>query len=315
MAAVLGVTLPIFAVIAIGWAAVRLGLFAQSDMAVFGRFAMTVALPALLFGAVSQRAVAEVVHPAYLAGYAVTGLLSAAVTALWFARVRRQPWPRATVAAMGASCPNSGYVGYPLLLLALPAAAPVVLAQNVIVENLLLIPVALAALAAGRGGAGRGVLRVVAGIAVDVLRRPLFIGLLAGLAVSVAGISVPEPVARLAGLLGAATAPIALFVIGGTLAGMPATGDRRLAAEIVAAKLLLQPALVVPVLAACTLAGLAPLPADMRAGLILSAAMPMMGIYPLLAAEAGEQALAARALALAMIGSFATLSLLLAALS
>ena len=45
----------------------RLGLFAKADMRVFGKFVINLALPALLFNALSQRSVAEILNGQYLA--------------------------------------------------------------------------------------------------------------------------------------------------------------------------------------------------------------------------------------------------------
>ena len=52
---ILGITFPIFATIALGYAAVRVGVFAQSDMKILGKYVLNIALPALLCAAVARR--------------------------------------------------------------------------------------------------------------------------------------------------------------------------------------------------------------------------------------------------------------------
>ena len=42
---------------------------------------------------------------------------------------------------MGMSCSNSGYVGYPVAMLALGPVAGVALALNMVVENLVKLPI------------------------------------------------------------------------------------------------------------------------------------------------------------------------------
>jgi len=46
---ILGITGPIYLAIALGYIATRRGLFSQTDMQVFGKFTIQLALPALLF--------------------------------------------------------------------------------------------------------------------------------------------------------------------------------------------------------------------------------------------------------------------------
>ena len=50
------------------------------------------------------------------------------------------------------SCANSGFMGYPILLIAMPAVADSALALNMIVENLVMIPLILVLAERGRSG-------------------------------------------------------------------------------------------------------------------------------------------------------------------
>ena len=63
---ILGITVPIYLAIALGYVCTRMGLFAKAEMQVFGRFTLQLALPALLFNALSQRSVAEILNLNYL---------------------------------------------------------------------------------------------------------------------------------------------------------------------------------------------------------------------------------------------------------
>ena len=313
MLGLLSITFPIFATIALGYGAVRGRLFTQGEMRVLGRYVLTFALPALLFNAVATRGLAEVLHPAYLGAYAAASLGAMALGHGIFAALGVGPARRA-VAAFGMSCPNSGYMGYPVLLLTLPQLAGVVLAMNVVVESLLILPTALFLMALSRDRAGQSRFGVLIGILRHVLTRPLMIGFLAGLAVSLSGLSLPEPVTRLTAMLAASASALALFVVGGSLAGLPMTGNRTLAAGIAAGKLLLHPALAAGTAALLAAAGLGLAP-DLRAALFISTAMPMLGIYAVLAQDYGHEGLAALALLMATLGAFVTLTALLALLA
>lgn len=62
-----------------------------------------------------------------------------------------------------ASCANSGFVGYPILMLTLPSVAGVTLALNMMVENLLFIPLVIVLAEHGlHGGGGWAALKKLA---------------------------------------------------------------------------------------------------------------------------------------------------------
>ena len=86
---ILSITSPIYAIILIGYVLTRAGLFAKTDMHVFGKFVFTLALPALLFRAVALRPISEVFNPTYLLAYLVGSLLIIACGYQWCRRVGR----------------------------------------------------------------------------------------------------------------------------------------------------------------------------------------------------------------------------------
>ena len=86
MLTILGITGPIFIIIGIGFAAVRMGLLARTDMRVLGVFVINVSLPALLFKALSQRSLGELVSAELLIAYTLGSLLVAGL-ALGFSTV------------------------------------------------------------------------------------------------------------------------------------------------------------------------------------------------------------------------------------
>ena len=314
MGAILIITFPIFALIGVGYGAVRMGLFASSDMKVLGKYVLNIALPALLFNAVASRDLNDVLNLGYIAVFAVGGLLTVAVAFAWFTLQGTGPARRA-IATMGAACPNSGFVGYPVMLLVFPDLAGVVLALNMVVENFLLIPICLMLLEASRDRQGKSLLRIAGRIILNVLRRPMVIGLILGLVVMLSGLQVPQMVTRLMDVLAASSSALALFVIGGSLVGLPVIGQRALAVQIMAAKLLLHPGITAVVLVCLPLIGLPVLSGDMATAVILSTAMPMFGIYTLLAQDYGHEGIASLALLGATVGAFFTLSALLAVLT
>ena len=306
MLSILSITGPIYLAVLLGYACTQLGLFARADMRLFGKFVINLALPALLFNALSSRSVGEILNPGYMAAYALAGLLMIGVGLIAARVLARQPLHYASMFAMGMSCPNSGFVGYPVVLLTLGGSvAGVGLALNMMVENLLLIPLllALADLEGSRGGAGQVVLRTLKGL----VRNPMIIAIVAGLLASLLGWTPPLPLARTVNLFAQASGALSLFVIGGSLVGQSLRGMGPAVLQITLGKLVLHPLLMFAVLG-----WLVPV-ADpqLRTAVLLTTAMPIMGIYTILSQRHGHEGISAAALLATTAASFFTLSGLL----
>lgn len=310
MLAILAITGPIYITIALGYLLTRRGLFARADMRVLGQFVIRLALPALLFNALAQRKVGDILNGRYLLVYALGSLVTLGLGLLWARRGARQDATTSVYYAMGMSCSNNGFVGYPVALLVLGPVASVMLGLNMIVENLLLIPLllALAEISGGAGGRWPVVLRQALAA---LVRNPMVLGLLAGFAVSLLEWKMPSPMERTLTLFAQSSAALSLFVIGGSLAGLQLAGLRGPVVQIALGKLLLHPAAVVAVLLLCEAAGMVPMEPALRTGVVLAAASPMFGIYPILAQKTGHDGLAAGALLGATVASFVTISALL----
>lgn len=310
MLAILGITFPIYVVIALGYVCVRKGVFRPGHMPQFGGYVMNIALPALLFNAVATRDVGEVFDLTYMAVFLAGALATIAVGFVIFGALGLSPGRRA-VAIMGTTCPNSGFIGYPVMLLSFPDIAGQILALNMLVENFVIIPVCLAIMEASKGRGEADLWRKLGHILLGVIRRPMVIALMAGLLVSLSGVGMPGPVLRVFEMLAASASALALFVIGGALVGVPFRGNRGVALMIVLGKLLVHPALVALALLAVPLVGLAPLSPELAAAVVISAAIPMFSIYALFAQELGHEGMASIAQILATGGAFLTLNVLL----
>lgn len=303
---ILAITGPIYLCIVLGYLATRHGLFDRADMRVFGKFVINLALPALLFNALSQRSVGEIFNGPYLLAYALGSLFLLSAAVLWYRKLGREGMGRSAIMAMGMSCPNSGYVGYPVMLLTLGApVAGVALALNMVVENLLIIPVLLALADMERHEAGhwRQLLQTLQGL----VRNPLIIAIVAGFLVSALGIPMPSPVSRTVTLFAQASSALSLFVIGGSLVGLQLRGLRSAVAQIGVGKLVLHPLCLLAVMTWLVPIG----DPQLKVALLLTGAMPMMGIYAILAQRQGHEGLASAALLVATMASFFTLSGLL----
>lgn len=310
MSDIVSITFPIYATVVIGYVVVRIGWFRSEDMRVLGQYVLNLALPALLFTSLATRPLSAVLRPDYLLVMLAGGLATMALSFVWFSATAPDRLRRA-LAVLGSACPNSGFIGYPVMLLLFPDLSGVILALNFLIENVVIIPIGLILMDLASGRAGLSPVRLVTGVLKQLLRRPMVIGMIAGLAVSATGLALPEPLLRLTGMFGTSAAALSLVVIGGSLVGLPLKGNKLLAGQIAGAKLLLHPAMVALAAYLLPLLGLVTLTQEMRAATILSAAMPMFSIYPLLAQERGLGGAAAIALLLATSGAFVTLNIFL----
>ena len=310
---VIAITGPICVAILVGFAATRAGLFARGDMRVLGTYVFNLALPALLFNALSQRPLGEILNAGYLLAYLAGSLVVLGAGYFGWRRLGGLGATAASIRAMGMTCANSGFVGYPILLLTLAPVAGVVLALNMIVENLVLIPLLLALAERGKGAAGHWLEETRRALA-RLAANPLILAIVAGVAVSALGWRLPAPAARVVDLFALSSSAVSLFAIGGMLVGLPLRGAGGEVAAIAAGKLLLHPLAVLLAVLALPHLGLPALEPSLRWAAVLSAAVPMIGIYPILAQRYGHEDIGARAMLATTVASFFTLSGLLLAL-
>ena len=304
---VLVVTGPIYLLMAAGYAAVRGGVFSAADLQALGRFVFYLALPALLFSALAGQGTEQALHLNYLAAYGLGSLATLAGGLAWARWRRSASWSMAGVQGLGMTCSNSGYIGFPILQQVLGPLAALCLAMNVLVENLIVIPLTLALADTQEGHTRR---EALVQALKNVLRNPLIWGMTAGLVVATLGWHLPAPVAKAVSLLGSATGPVALFVIGGNLVGLSLTGLKSDLVRVALGKLVVHPAAVG--LATLGLAILGwPLEPPMQAAAVLMAAMPMLGVYPVLSQRFGLAHFSAAALLATTVLSFFTISAML----
>lgn len=307
---ILAITGPIYLCVAAGYLATRMGVFSKPDLRVLGKFVLNFALPALLFNAIAQRPLRDVMHVDYLLAYGIGSLTVLAGGYLWARYVNHSVPSYRAYFAMGMSCSNSGYMGYPVAALVLGPIAAVALALNMVFENLIKLPLLLTLAEQGDGRERRHWLVAVRGTVMGWVRTPMLMVIPLALLVSVMGWTLPGPVARTVTLFAQVTTGLALFVIGGALVGLQLKGKRRLVAQIAFGKLLLHPLCVF--LAFTFLVPIAD--PQLRTAALLFSAMPMLGIYPILALKHGHEEVSAAALLATTIGSFFSLNALLWAL-
>jgi len=305
---ILAITAPIYLAIALGYGLTRWGFFQKTDMRAFGTFVVKVAMPALLFNALSQRKVSDILNVEYVTAYALASLFTLSLSIVWALRVSRASRSLSSCLAMGMSCPNSGFVGYPVMLLSLgplASVAGVVLALNMMVEILIIIPLLLAWADTGQGQSRWQ--DVVWQTLKGMFYNPMIWGIVLGFLFSWCEWQLSPSLGRTVSLFAQASGALSLFVIGGSLVGLPVQGMGSRVAQIAAGKLVLHPLMMLVVMTF-----LLPIQDPvLRVAALLTCAMPMFGIYPILTQKHGHDGLSAAALLVTTMASFFTLNALL----
>ncbi len=250
MLSTLLVVLPIFALILAGWLARRSGVLGAAATTELNRFVVFLALPALLFDVTAHAHWSAIWKPGFIGAFGLSSLAVFAVTVL-IRRGQGHPLADAAVDGLNAGYANTGFMGFPLALVAFgpEALAPTTVAViltvcAVFAAAIVLIETGLRqeALATGRSGPRLPVWRAVGR---SLVRNPLLVAPALGALVPGAGLALPAPVETFLKLLGGAASPCALVALGLFLAQKrrPRSGQGRVAALLVALKLAAHPVL------------------------------------------------------------------------
>ncbi|MNO94939.1 Membrane transport protein [compost metagenome] len=258
--------------------------------------------------ALAENPLHEVFERNYLLAYGAASLAVFAAGFLFSRRVRGDSLSGSALGGLGMSMSNSGFIGYPIVAMVVGPKAAVGLALGMMVENLLMLPLALVLAEAGdQRGAGIGrVLRETFG---RLLRNPIIIAISIGLCLSLLQIRLPAVPLKAVEMLAQASAPVALFVIGGNLYGLKIG---KLFADVVQlgiGKLLLHPLAVLLFLLAFPVADPA-----LRSAAVLYASAPMLSIYPILGQRYGLEGRCSAALVASTLLSFLSISAFIALL-
>lgn len=305
---ILSITGPIYLSILLGFLATRQGIFSKSELQIFGKFVLKFALPALVFSSLAQRPFAEIFNVTYLMTYLLASLFTLVVGYFVSIYMLKETRQASTFNAMGMSCANSGFIGFPILLLIAPDIAGVAFALHVIVENLVMIPLIL--IMAERNNSTEKVTlgKTLRGLA----KNPLMIALVAGTCVSMLEIPMPQAITRTVDLFSKTSGALSLFIIGGTLTGLSISGMKHKIFPVVLGKIVLHPVAVIVVMWILMSVGFPALEPDLHRAIVISAAIPMMGTYSILAQAYGQDKTASAIMLAATMLSFFTLSGLLA---
>lgn len=308
MLATLTVVLPVFALVLAGFLCRRLGVLGPNATTELNRFVVYLALPALLFDVMANTSWTALYQPGFAAAY---GLGSLSVLAGTLALRWRSPrhLADASLDGLNAAYPNTGYMGFPLGLMAfgreaLPAItiAAILTVCGVFAVVIVLIEIGLQS--------ERRVAPLVWKVVRSLAKNPLLVSPVLGALYAATGFAVPTGAETFLKLLGGAASPCALVGLGLFLAERRPSGEgghTQSALILTVFKLAVHPA-VTWLLAAYVFR----LPPMLTALAVLMAALPT-GTGPFMLAEfyGREAVVTAKTILFSTLGSVITLSALL----
>ncbi len=271
-------TLPFFAIIALGYAAGRMRFFSAEATGYLTKFVFYFALSAMLFGFAANLDLSDVFSWGFVWAYLLASTLIWALVGAG-ALLRGTGREEAVFEAHTGVIGNVGFLGIPMLALLLgpQAVGPVLM---VLAVDLVVFSTVLTLIITGLRGGTVG-LAMLGGLVMGLLRNPMIVSVVLGLAWGATGWTLPVPVNEFMTTLGAAATPCALFAIGASLAGK--NPDRAgVAVWLSFTKLVLHPVAVA--VAALWLFDVEPYAAGV---MIAAAALPVAGNVFILAQHYG----------------------------
>jgi malonate transporter and related proteins len=239
-------SLPIFAVIGLGWVAARVKLGSTALFDSLGWFSFRFALPALVFRLIASQPIGRSFNLTFYGGYLLAGSVIFGLVLLMSLALGRQDLSAAGAHATAATVSNLGFLGPPIMLTFFGERGAGPLAMSIVAEVMVLLSVGSIIMGASRGGHQKFRSAILRG----ALLNPVPAAIVLGTGVAAAGLSVPGALDRFLIFLGAAAAPTALFALGGALASQRMDRATALTATgVTVAKLIVYPALVWCVLA------------------------------------------------------------------
>jgi malonate transporter len=213
---VLLITFPFFGLVLCGYIAARRRMLPFEAISGLNSFVLYFALPCMLYRFGASTPIAQLLDGAAIAVY----LLCALVLVGFVVAVsmnRRIGWNDASFGALVAAFPNTGFMGVPLLVALLGAAAAGPAILTILVDLLVTtsLCVALSRLdGADEHGASKAAKNALRGVALNPMPWAIVLG---GVS-SALQMQPVKPVLQTIGLLADSASPVALFTIGAVLA-------------------------------------------------------------------------------------------------
>ena len=243
MVDILNLALPYFGLIFIGFACGKARGLPEQGLAWMNFFLLYVSLPALLFGIMSKTPFEELNNPPFLIATTL-GTASAFVLALFAGRlIGRLPLREATLAGLSGAYGNIGYMGPGLALAVLGSKAAAPTALIFCCDSIFLFTI-VPLLIALTDREHQSLSHTLGLVVQQIVLNPLIMSACAGALAAALHIHPPVAIDNTLLFLQNAAAPVALFVLGVTVALRPFGRVPWEVPGVIAVKLLIHPLVV-----------------------------------------------------------------------
>jgi len=243
MVEILGLILPLFGLILLGFVAAKLSKQSLEALGWLNTFIIYFALPSLFFSLLAKTPVEQLASWEFI--FANIGITFAIFIFGFGAGIinARGDIAQATIQGLGSAYGNIGYMGPAIAVLALGEKAAIPVAIIFCFENILHFAITPAMMAIS-GQKKQTFFQLLIDILTKIAFHPLILATVAGVFAAVFMLTLPVPVERLIGYLAQAAAPCALFVMGVTIALRPVKRFPWALTYVVPLKLILHPILM-----------------------------------------------------------------------
>ena len=307
MLTIIAITTPIFIMIFLGYFAVRSQLVPSETIAGMSKIVMYFTLPALIFSTLARMEFDDVIVPVYLATYAIGSVLTLLIGLFISLKLMNKSLTESTLKGLGMSNSNSAFFAYPVMLLAFSNPPTASFAMSLIIENILILPLAFVILeVSSSSGQGLNPVKMAYTVLKRLIKNPLILAVTGGVLASTFHLALPAVIDRVLVMLSGASATLALIVLGGSLVGTSLKGNTKDICFVTIGKLILHPVMI-----AVVALFMPEMDRNLLLGGILIAAVPMMSIYPIIGNQYGFRSLCASILLITTLVSFVTLAIIL----
>lgn len=304
---VLSVVFPIFLIIFLGYLCVRRRLISATSVGEMGRYVIYLALPAVIVKTMIDLPMSDLFNGRYLLAYLLTSL-SVMTSGYWLlSRTAKQTRLDSSVMMTGMVVPNSAFIGYPIMLQLMESPPVSGFAMALIIENLCIMPLCFILMDYHSITTQSGLRTRLSGVARRVVKNPLLIAIVLGVSVNVMSVPVPDVVRQALSLLAPSAVSVALFVIGGSLAGVVVSETRWPPLSLT----MIGKLIVHPLVALLMMSWLLPDEPELTMILVVVTAVPMLSVYAIIGEIYHRRAFCATAQLTTTAASLVTIPMML----
>lgn len=247
MEQIISVIFPIFIILSVGYLSLRLNMLNTTHVQAIIQFIIKVSLPAFLLYALSTRSFDEIWQMPYFLGYLLGSLILFFSAYTLYRRFFKVPRHQAAVIGLGSSMSNTGFIGTAVLTLLIAQAAVPYLAMTLVIENIILLSLMLI-LIESSDQQDKALSTIILSTLQNLAKNPIILSIILGLICSVYTVQWPVSLELPLKSLASTASPLAIFVIGASLATLTIKDLSKDVLIVCTIKLLIMPIVVTSII-------------------------------------------------------------------